>query len=286
MSRTPEIPEHLKPLAQGYTQRQVAIDAEMVTLGRPALSSRELFKTLLDPKALHAHRAVVEAWEYANPEAAARWLELRADARAEDERLYAETYGAEAYARERMRRAGFDEQLIARATGKEGLRDSACFTAARDWAIDGTQWSLTFIGPPGCGKSQASTWAAFQLLTRNGFVPRCVPCRRASEAPLYGMEAEEYRWRCRMAPLLVLDDLGEGEQMKPARSAWRGWVDEVLSERYTHKRKTIITTNRPVSELAAWLSAGIVDRLNEGAIVSTREPSLRQQPNPKHGGRT
>lgn len=269
MSTTPPLPEHMRALAPGYTPRQVELDAEMVALGRPALSVRQALK----PSLLAAWRTEVEAWEYAHPSEAARWLELRAEARAEDARLYAERFGPEAYAREQMRRAGFAEDLVSKSASE--LRDNASFVAARDWARDGTQWCLTLIGPAGCGKSQAATWAAHQLLTRNNFAPRCVPCRRYSEAPLYGMEAEEYRWRCRTAGLLLIDDLGEGEQLSPKKGPWRAWVDEVISERYSHKRKTIITTNRGTAELKAWLSPGIVDRLNEGTIRSTTEQSMR-----------
>lgn len=278
MSQMPPIPEYLRPLAPGYTPREVAIDAEMVALGRPALS----VKQALDPKALAGHRETVEQWEYANPEAAARWLELRAQARAEDARGYEERYGSEAYARERMRRAGFtDAVLVERATRE--LRDNACFTAAREWMLDGTAWCLVMSGTHGCGKSQAATWAAFQLMTRN-FAPWCALCPRVSELPLYGGEAEEYRWRCAQAGVLVLDDLGEGEQRSEKRSAWRAWVDDVLTQRHAARRKTIITTNRTLApdpktkapgELATWLGARLVDRLREGHVMSTNEKSLR-----------
>lgn len=269
MSRTPPLPEHLRPLAPGYTPRQVALDAEMVALGRPHLELR----SVLNPAALEAHRATVEAWEYANPEKAARWLELRADARAEDAKLYEERYGAEAFAREQMRSAGFEELLTARAMRE--LHDSACFTATRDWCRYDTAWCLVLIGGTGCGKTQAATWAAFQLLSRKHTV-RAALCPKVSESPLYGGEAEEYRWRCANAGFLLLDDLGEGEQRNEKRHAWRAWVDDVLTQRYAARRRTIITTNRTPKELGEWLGGRIADRLNEGTIISTAEKSLRE----------
>ena len=268
------VPEHLRPLAPGYTARQIAIDAEMVAIGRPSATLR----TVLNRALLAIHRAAVEAWERENPDGAARWLELRMEAQAEESKLYSERYGPEAFARERMRVAGFSEALTARAMRE--LRDSACFTATRDWLRDGLTWSLLMTGTPGCGKSQAATWAAFQLLSR-GFGVRCARCPRLSESPLYGMEAEEERWRCTQAGVLVLDDLGEGEQRGERRSAWRAWVDDVLTQRHAANRRTITTTNRSPDELGAWLGARLVDRLNEGIIISTNEPTLRGPPPPR-----
>lgn len=260
-------------LAPGYTPRQVEIDNEMVAIDRPTLSPTALYAALKNPALLGAHRDAIEEWEHANPEGAARWLELRAFAKAEEAKLYEERFGPEAFARESMRVAGFEEPLVARAM-KE-LRDTACFTATRDWLRDGTQWSLVLVGPPGCGKTQAATWAAFQLLMRSNFAPRCARCPKVSEQPLYDGEAEEYRWRCATVGLLVLDDLGEGEQRNEKRGAWRSWVDDVLTQRYAQRKKTIVTTNRTPAELTAWLGERITDRLREGAIVGTNEKSLR-----------
>lgn len=268
MSANPPIPEHLRPLAPGYTPRQTQLDAEMVALGRPHATA----STLLDPVGRAGHRADVEAWERDNPLAAVRWVELRAQQRTEDARLYAERYGPEAYAFEQMRLAGFSERALEHV--RRELRDTACFTATRDWLLDGTTWSLVLTGPPGCGKTLAATWAAHQMLTRN-FSPRCVQCLKRSESPLFGVAAEEERWRCREAGVLVLDDLGEGEQRNEKRAHWRGWVDDVLTERHAHHRKTVITTNRTTAELRDWLGARLVDRLNEGLTVSTNEPSMR-----------
>jgi hypothetical protein len=269
MSTNPSLPEHMRPLAPGYTPRQVAIDAEMVALGRPALSVRQALSRTL----LAEHRATVEAWEYAHPTEAARWLELRAQAKAEELRLYEERYGSEPYARERMRRAGFIDQVLVERSMRE-LRDNACFTATRDWMLDGVAWCLVLSGPRGCGKSQAATYAAFQLMQRN-FPPWCAICPSVSESPLYGGEAEEYRWRCAQAGVLVLDDLGEGEQLNEKRAAWRAWVDDVLTQRHAGRRKTVITTNRTPTELSTWLGSRLVDRLREGTVVSTNEASMR-----------
>lgn len=276
MSQLPDIPEALQPLAPGYSPRQVQLDAEMVALGRPPLSMR----SLVNPKALAAHRAEVEAWEKANPEAAVRWLELRSQARAEENRLYEEKFGPEAYAFEQLRASGFrDERALeaVRMANSVALRETPVLKATRDWLLDGVTWALVLTGRPGCGKTLAATWAAHQLLSRRRYAPRCVQCPKQSEAPLFGMEAEEYRGRCaEKADVLLLDDLGEGEQRNEKRSAWRGWVDDVLTQRHAARRKTIITTNRTIDELVTWLGPRLKDRLKEGIIISTDAPSMRE----------
>lgn len=263
--------EHLRPLAPGYTPRQVELDAQMVALGRPQLS----MSALLSSATVAAHRAACEEWERLRPLEAVQWLELRAQQRTEDARLYAERYGPEAFAREKLRVAGFGERAIG-ALHRE-LRDSMCFVVTRDWLRDGTTWCLVLTGPPGCGKTVAATWAAHQMLMRN-FSPRCVQCIQRADKPLFGVEAEEYRWRCAEAGALVLDDLGEGEQTSEKRAVWRGWVDDVLTQRHAARRKTIITSNRSPAELGAWLGARLTDRINEGIAISTNEPSMRRAP--------
>lgn len=269
MSANPPVPEGLRPLAPGYSPRQVQLDAQMTVLGRPTLPMR----ALLDKAALAKHRADVEAWEHAHPDDAVAWLELYEDAKAEDARLYEEAYGPEAYARERLLRAGFEEPLLHKASGV--LTWTGSMNAARDWLNDGTRWALLLLGKPGCGKSQAATWVATQAAQRFGFAPMAVRCRRESEAPLYGMQAEWYRQQVRTSRWVLLDDLGEGEQMSEKRSAWRAWVNEVLSERYAHRLKTVVTSNRSPAELRAWLGESIWDRLRDGQAFGSNEPSLR-----------
>lgn len=293
----------LQALAPGYSPRHEYIDTQMVELGRPpppavswmtrrpndlerAFRPKGATPSNMTPSgennakarweaSVEQWRRDVEAWEEANPEKAVRWLELRAEAQAEEARLYEEAYGKDAYALERMRTAGFEPVLVEKAS--RDLHTNTCFTETRDWLRNGTKWSLVLIGNPGCGKTQAGTWAAFQLLTRNNFAPWCARCPRVSERSLYGMEAEEYRWRCATAAVLLLDDLGEGEQRSEKRGAWRAWVDDVLTQRHAERRKTIITTNRTVPELKAWLTERITDRLREGTVISTNDASMRGQ---------
>jgi hypothetical protein len=113
VSQNPLPPEHLRPLAPGYTPRQVQLDAEMVALHRPTGTP----KTLLNPEVRRTLAEAVEAWEYANPGPAARWLELRAQQRAEEAKP--------------LRRALRARGIRARAVARRRLRGAAC--RARRW---------------------------------------------------------------------------------------------------------------------------------------------------------
>src|SRR5690606_33837688 len=163
----------------------------------------------------------------------------------------------------------------------ENLRDTASLRVARDWMLD-MPWALTLIGGTGCGKSVAAAWAAHQKLMRN-FGVVWVDCAKQAEAPMYGMEADLYRHKCQTAHVVVLDDLATPAQFARKEGPWLAWLDGIIGARANDGRKTIITTNRPTHELSGWLGARLFDRLRDGTIHSTREPSLRGQPQQEAG---
>lgn len=272
-----EIPEHLRPLAPGYSPRQIAIDNEMVALGRPpppVVAILRDFKGLTGLPAKHAEwRARVDAWEQSNPEASIRWHELYAEAEQERERLDSEKFTDDAWRFELMQRVGFPPAAVELCRAE--LRDTKAFVSARDWCASGIRWSLVLTGGPGCGKTVAATWAAHQLFTR-GFRPLFMSCPRLSESNLYDVAGEVGRFRARNAPVLVLDDLGEGKREQKSEP-WNAWLDEVLTERHAKNRRTVITTNRTADELSKWLGARLWDRLREGVVFSTNEASMRGQ---------
>lgn len=275
MSANPELPEHLRPLAPGYSPKQISIDAEMVALGRPAppvVAILRDFKGLAGFPAKHAAwRARVDAWEQANPDAAIRWHELKLEAEAEQDRIDSEKYTDDAWRFELMARVGFPPSTVELCRAE--LRDTKMFTAARDWCANGIAWSVVLTGGPGCGKTVAATWAAHQLLSRS-FRPLFVSCPRVAESNLYDVAGEVGRFRARNAPVLVLDDMGEGKR-EAKSEPWNAWLDEVLTERHAKNRRTVITTNRTPAELEKWLGARLWDRLREGVVFSTTEASLR-----------
>lgn len=258
----------------GYSDKLIAIDDEMVALGRPLppvvswISGG--FKGNFNDAAAQ-WRKRLEAWEEANPESAIRWHELRQQYITEERHELQKRYGDEEW------RFVLLDQLGVPATNLDRIRrpfdDNGSMRAARDWMLDPQAWCLVLIGGTGCGKSTAAAWAAHQRMMRN-FGVQWVDCVKQCEAPMYGVEAEHRRWQCRTADTLVLDDLGSGRRERQS-DFWLAWLDDVIGSRANDAKRTIVTTNRSVDELKAWLGERLTDRLRAGMVVSTKEKSMR-----------
>lgn len=267
-------------MSNGYSDKLIAIDDDMVALGRPLPPVVSWltggFKG--DFNAATAQwRARLDAWEETNPEAAVRWSELRQNYIAQERLELKARFDPDAWNYEQLRHVGCPDKYIDAIRGQ--MRETASWRAAREWMLDGIAWSLVLVGQTGCGKSVGAAWAAHQKLMRS-FGVAWVDCPRQSEASMYGVEAELRRFQCRTAQVLVLDDLGSGRrerQTKPGESngMWLAWLDDVVGSRANSSRKTIITTNRSPDELKAWLGDRLVDRLRDGSIHSSGEKSLR-----------
>jgi DNA replication protein DnaC len=264
----------------GYSDKLIAIDDEMSALGRPpppvvSWISGGL-KGDITARSV-AWRAQVEQWEEAHPQDAIRWAELRAQYIAQDELEEKLKHGDDAWSYVLLERLGVPRENLDVIRRK--FDDKQSMRAANDWMRDGVAWGLVLIGGNGCGKSSAAAWAAHQLLMRN-FRPAWVDCPRQSEASMYGVEAEHRRWTCRNAAALVLDDLGGGKRERETKPGepnhlWLAWLDDVLGARANDRKKTIITTNRSVDELAPWLGARLTDRLRAAVVHSSNEKSMR-----------
>lgn len=260
----------------GYPDKLIAIDDEMVALARPPPPVVSWISGGLkgDITARTAQwRTQVDAWEEANPAAAVRWAELRAQYAAEEERAEELKHPKDAWTYELLARLGCPRENLE--VIQRSFNDNQSMRAASDWMRDGTMWSLVLQGGNGCGKSSAAAWVAHQLLMRN-FRPAWVDCVKQCEAPMYGVEAEHRRFVCRTAQTLVLDDLGGGKRERVSEF-WLAWLDDVVGNRANERRKTIITTNRSADELKAWLGERLVDRLRAGTVHSSSEKSMRGQ---------
>lgn len=264
----------------GYSDKLIAIDDEMVALGRPPPPVVSWLSSGLKGNIVERHAGwlkQLEAWEEANPEKAVRWQELKAQYEAQDElERRAKFDGSDdAWNYVLLEHIGCPRPYVE--TISRDFKDTGSMLAARDWMRDGLTWSLTLIGGTGCGKSTAAAWLAHQLLMRR-FRPVWVDCVRQCEAPMYGVAAEHLRWRCREAPVLVLDDMGGGAR-ELTSDFWHAWLDDVIGSRANANKKTIITTNRDKPQLREWLGARLVDRLNAGVIFDSKEKSLRPKVN-------
>lgn len=266
----------------GYSDKIIAIDDEMVALGRPPPPVVSWLtgglKGDLNART-EAWRAQLEQWEEANGEKAIRWKELRTQYEAQEEIEEKIRHGddANSWSYELLARIGVPRENLD--VIRRQFNDNQSMRAASDWMRDGTEWGLVLIGGNGCGKSSAAAWAAHQLLMRN-FRPAWVDCPRQSEAPMYGVEAEYRRFTCRSAAALIIDDLGGGKRERETKPGepnhmWLAWLDDVLGARANDRKKTIITTNRPVGELAPWLGERLTDRLRAAVIHSSSEKSMR-----------
>lgn len=264
----------------GYADKLIELDDQMLALGRPLppVTTWRSGKFAKDINAATAQwRERIAAWEAEDPQRAVRWHELNEQYRAEDEVLERRRWSEDDWRYVQLRRVGCPETHVEAIRRK--LNDTSAMKCARDWMLEGT-WSLMLSGGPGCGKTTAAAWVAHQLSMRN-FRPKWIRCAQLVDAPMFGVEAELLKFKCRNAGVLVLDDIGAGAREKDAK-AWLGWLDDVLDARWANKRKTVITTNIPVSvgsdkpsPLAQWLGPRLCDRLNEGVIHGINEPSMR-----------
>lgn len=261
-------------MSNGYDPRLLAIDDQMVALGRPPppvvswISGG--FKG--DFNAATAQwRERLAQWEGTQPDNAARWLELREQYIEIDRALESAKWSSSEWLYRVLINQGCSPRIIDAI--RRDLDDRSCMKAARDWVIDGTQWSFIVSGRPGCGKSTAAAWCAHQLAMRT-FKPLWVRCVSMVDKPMFGFEAQLEKSKCQDAGVLVLDDIGAGAREETAK-AWLGWLDDVLDFRHGRRRKTVITTNLPLVKLRAWLGPRLVDRLREGAEHETAERSMR-----------
>lgn len=275
----------------GYSDRLIAIDDEMAALGRPpppvvSWISRDTSKAHAQhirnkpdecPCAwcleCRGWRKQLEAWEETNPESAIKWHELRERYITQERDELKARYSQDAWNYVLLDQLGVPETNLDLIRRK--FDDNGSMRAARDWMVDVRAWCLVLIGGTGCGKSTAAAWAAHQRLMRN-FGVQWVDCVKQCEAPMYGVAAEHRRWQCRTTHTLVLDDLGSGRRERES-DFWLAWLDDVIGSRANDNKRTIVTTNRTVAELGAWLGPRLVDRLNAGTIVSTSEKSMRGQ---------
>ena len=148
------------------------------------------------------------------------------------------------------------------------LDSTPALEAARAFLDSGATTILILAGPPGSGKTTASSWLVAQQGARGGlFVDQSRLVRRSrykdeDMAPLEG------------AGLLVIDDLGS--EFADAKGSFLATLDGLINARYGEQRRTVITTNLASARFVARYGERIADRIREvGRFVELRAAGLR-----------
>lgn len=151
----------------------------------------------------------------------------------------------------------------------QSIKPTRMLAAAQAWDTS-PSWCLLLYGGVGCGKSVAAAWLAQRAL----MMLASVAWLRAPQAALMGLYDAEARARARQArnaALLVVDDLGA----EFSSEAWRGWLEDILSARHTNGDRTVLTTNLDPAAFRARVGARLGDRIREGTVFGSDEPSMR-----------
>lgn len=143
-------------------------------------------------------------------------------------------------------------------------------------------------GPPGCGKTYAAIRClryAIRLGLQVTYYPHATLLRQMKDRYRYFDQPQEgprpldlddpYR-----VDFLILDDLAAGAKTVLSEHD-RAHTEELLLYRYQHLLPTVLVSNLPWTELAAWLGERLEDRFTHGAWaitdVQSKTPSLRQK---------
>lgn len=129
--------------------------------------------------------------------------------------------------------------------------------------------TLVLLGGAGCGKTVAAAWALMRAPA--GHYAKMQPLTNLYRAG-FGPDAAEFQAHIR-SWLLIVDELTTERDVDLGRAA----LQEVVDERQTRDRGTILIANRTRAELRERYDARTIDRLREGAVVvDLADKSLRR----------
>lgn len=131
-------------------------------------------------------------------------------------------------------------------------------------AAMGAPW-VTFVGPPGSGKTSLAVAMLFAAFAADSsFAPRFVHAYRLGVARIQSKAGEgecEEVWAAMVAPLLLIDDMGS------ERDTANNAISDVIQERHAEGRPTWVTTGLSAEEVAKRYSGGCARRMFELATV-------------------
>ncbi len=123
-------------------------------------------------------------------------------------------------------------------------------------------WCLVLAGPKGCGKSTAAAYYLWEKARMSEGEPsralRWWTASRVSRVSGYNAELEKMM----KVPHMIIDDLGVEYLDKNGYFNHR--LDEVIDDRYSNYRKTIITTNLNAQDFQTRYGERITSRIREG----------------------
>jgi hypothetical protein len=156
-----------------------------------------------------------------------------------------------------------------------GLDQTPAVRAMHEWAQT-NEWCLVLSATKGIGKSvAAAAWLSVEArkYTRADRLKRWwYSANELARVSGWGDEIAHIH----TAQMLVIDDLGVEYMDKNGH--YQSRLDALLDERYSHERKTIITTNLSADKFKARYEERIADRLREDATwFSIDGASLRGQ---------
>jgi DNA replication protein DnaC len=176
-----------------------------------------------------------------------------------------------------LRFQGMPQRIID--TLQSGPKDtSALMTVKKFMDAPKEAWCLVLAGPKGCGKSTAG---AYYLWDKTKLMSSAPPksmrwWTAARVARVSGFN--DHLEKMMSVPLMVIDDLGVEYLDKNGYFNHR--LDELIDDRYSNYRKTIITTNLNANDFQTRYGARVADRIREGfkhggGYVEFNEMSLR-----------
>ena len=159
-----------------------------------------------------------------------------------------------------LRRQGMPQRII------ETLRDmkeTKATDAINSFLLtDREAWCLVLAGPKGCGKSTAAGRFLSEITKPKVRSPpkntRWWTSSRISRVSGYDSHLEKIM----RERVIVIDDLGVEYLDKNGYFSHR--LDELIDERYSNYRKTVITTNLNAKDFQARYGARVADRIREG----------------------
>lgn len=181
---------------------------------------------------------------------------------------------------ERMRKCGLPEAALKAALEPKGTR---AHDAAREFLRGGATF-LLLLGPPGIGKTTAAAVVAADCCSKFawGRQPTGAPLEpaayveghRLTRVSAFDKFDSDWLSLLKRLPLVVLDDAGD-----EATEVGKGLVVELLMDRYSRRRRTVVCANLTHAAFRDRYGPGIWDRMRESAVAPdlSREKSLRQR---------